>query len=176
MMVADIALPNLLLVDDSRDNLIMLEHIVGKLNINLITAISGSEALDRIRGIELALAIIDVQMPLMNGYELVEIINRERKGDRVPIIFLTANYFDESEVFKGYTHGAVDYIFKPINNHILLSKISVFLDLFNQKQTIIRNAELLRKSSEELTRVHDALQKSEEKYLLYIDMPWMECL
>jgi PAS domain S-box-containing protein len=162
-------LPNILIVDDLKDNLVMLELLVRKIDVNLIQARSGAEALEKCRGIELALAIIDVRMPEMNGYELAIKMNEERSGDKVPVIFLTASHVNEIELFKGYKSGAVDYLFKPVDNQILLSKINIFLELYNQKQTILREAELLRISSDELTRVNIALKSSEEKYRSYID-------
>jgi len=106
------------------------------------------------KGIKLALAIIEVQMPGMNGYELAMRMNKERSEDKVPVIFLPANYINELEVFKGYDNGAVDYIHKPFHSRILVSKINVFLDLFNQKQTIINDASLLRASADELIKVN----------------------
>jgi len=162
-------LPNLLVVDDSQENLLLLETVIKTVKVNLIQAISGEEALEKTRGVELALAIIDVRMPEMNGFELVMKMNEERSGDKVPVIFLTASHINETEVFNGYTSGAVDFIIKPANYPILLSKINVFLELFEQKQTIIEEAELLKKSGDELSRIHSALKKSEEKYRSYID-------
>jgi len=163
-------LPNLLIVDDSEENLFVLRAIiVQKVKVNLIQALSGDEALEKIKGIKLALAIIDVQMPGMNGYEFAGRMNKERSDDKVPVIFLTANYINELEVFKGYDNGAVDYIHKPFHSRILVSKINVFLDLFNQKQIIINDATLLRESADELIRVNAALKKSEERYRSYID-------
>ncbi len=97
----------------------------------------------------------------MDGYELAEKLNEERADDKVPVIFLTASNINETEVFKGYSSGAVDYLSKPKVNHILLSKINVFLDLFNQKQNVIRNAALLKESADELKKVNSALKKSE---------------
>jgi PAS domain S-box-containing protein len=117
----------------------------------------------------LALAILDVRMPGMNGYELAVKLNDARIIDKVPIIFLTANHIDEIELFEGYKSGAVDYIFKPVNSHILLCKINVFLDLFNQKQIIVWHSEQLKKSADSLTMANNALKKSEEKYRSYID-------
>ena len=158
------SLPNLLIVDDNLLQLKHLEIVLKKLKVNLIKAKSGFDALEKTKGLELALAIIDVQMPKMDGYELALKMNEERSGEKVPIIFLTANHINEMQVFKGYGSGAVDYLFKSVDNQILLCKVNVFLDLFNQKQTIIRDAALLKKSAGELTRVNAALRTSEEKY------------
>lgn len=155
-------LPSLLIVDDTEENLILLVAVIGKIKVNLIKASSGAEALEKTRKIELALAIIDVRMPIMDGYELAVKLNKNRSGDKVPVIFLTANDFSKIEISKGYDSGAVDYIFKPLNSQILLSKINIFLDLFNQKQKLVRNTVLLKKSADELTWANDALKKHEE--------------
>ena len=150
-------LPNLLIVDDNPGNLALLRSALRKISVNLVEALSGSEALAKIQGIELALAIIDVYMPGMDGYELAVKLNIERSGAKVPIIFLTASFSDNMAVLSGYNSGAVDYIFKPVSPNILLSKINVFLDLFIQKQTVVQNIadrilaeEKLRKLAAEL--------------------------
>ena len=158
-------LPNLLIVDDSKINLFLLETVIKKIAVNLIQALSGVEALEKTHGIELALAIIDVQMPGMNGYELALKINAERLGDKVPVIFLTASHNHEMDIFKGYSSGAVDYIYKPVHNHILQSKINVFLDIFNQRQKIIADATLLQESADKLIRVNAELKKSERRLI-----------
>jgi len=151
-------LPNLLIVDDNKENLVFLRAVVQKVEANLIEGFSGPEALEKIQGKELALAIIDVQMPEMDGFELAFKINENREGARVPIIFLTAIYYDETDVFKGYDIGAVDYIFKPVSMHILLSKIKIFLDLFNQRQIIIQNVAERMQAEEKLMRLTEELE------------------
>ena len=163
------SLPNLLIVDDNIVNLAYLEIILKKLKVNLIKAESGFEAMEIIRDVELALAILDVQMPGMSGFELALKINEEKQGNKVPVIFVTGNHLDEIDVSQGYDSGAVDYIFKPVNKYIILSKVKVFLDLFNQKQIIIQDAELLKKNADELIRVNAALKESDEKSRSYID-------
>ncbi len=155
--------PNLIIVDDNNENLYLLVAFIRKIKVNIIQATSGNEALEKAKGVEIALAIIDVQMPEMNGYELAVKLNEGRPDNKIPVIFLTANYFSETEVNKGYSSGAVDYIFKPVNHQILLGKINVFLDLFNQKQIIISKNRLLRKSAKELTRTNNIIKKREEK-------------
>lgn len=162
-------IPNILIVDDTEENLLFLDVIISKLEVNLVKASSGPEALEKTRGMDLVLAILDVWMPEMTGYELAERINTERATNKVPVIFLTANYFNELEMMKGYKFGAVDYIFKPVDRQILLSKINVFIDLYNQKQTLVYNARLLKDYSDKLTIVNSALKKSEEKYKNYIE-------
>ena len=132
-------LPNILIVDDSKVNLVILENVINNFEVNIIQALSGAEALEKIQGIEIALAIIDICMPKMDGYELALNINKDRPDAKVPIIFVTAGQMEEADVIKGYESGAVDYIFKPISSRILQSKINVFLDLFNQRQAIIKS-------------------------------------
>ncbi len=162
-------LPNLLIVDDAPENLILLKANIKNNKVNLIQALSGEEALRKTQDIELALAIIDVRMPVMNGYELALKLNAKRSDDKVPVIFMTAENFNEMEVFKGYDNGAVDYIFKPYDNYILASKINVFLNLFNQKQSILSDAALLKKSANKLILANSALKKSEKIFKSYID-------
>ncbi|OFY16149.1 MAG: hypothetical protein A2X11_07620, partial [Bacteroidetes bacterium GWE2_42_24] len=163
------SLPNLLIVDDNDANLTLLENILGKLPANLIKASSGFEALNKSNGHEIALALLDVQMPGMNGFELAVKINENRGNNIVPIIFVTATYANELDVTQGYASGAVDYIVKPINPHFLLSKVNTFLDLFNHKQTIVRESILLEKNAGYLISLNTALKASEERYRSYID-------
>ncbi len=138
-------LPNILIVDDVPSNLTYLKIIMKGIEANMIEAESGNEALANIKGKELALAILDVQMPGMNGYELAAEINRTHPS-QVPIIFLTAAFPDNVQIEAGYKSGAVDYIIKPLNRKILISKIQIFLQLFSQKQEIIESREELLRS------------------------------
>lgn len=161
--------PNILIVDDIKVNLILLEAVLRKINANLIVAQSGTEALIKSEGVELALAIIDVRMSKMSGYELAVRLNENRKEDKVPVIFLTANRVDELEIFEGYDSGAVDYIVKPFDQKILVSKVNVFIDLFTQKQVAVTNARLLKITADKLGEVNAALKESQEKYRSYID-------
>jgi len=143
------ALPNILIVDDNSTNLLYLEIILRNIPAKLIKALSGAEALSLVKDLELSLAILDVQMPEMNGYELAILLNDDRAENKVPIIFLTANFPENARVLEGYKAGAVDYIVKPLNEIILISKIKVFLEIYWQKQRIIDDTEKLRISEEE---------------------------
>ena len=151
--------PNILIVDDNSTNLLYLEIILRNLPAKLIQALSGHEALKKTQNVEIALAILDVQMPEMNGYELAMHLNAERSENKIPIIFLTANFPENSRVLEGYQAGAVDYIVKPLNEVILLSKIKIFLEIYWQKQRILQDAEKIRISEEEAML---AKQKMEE--------------
>lgn len=154
-------LPNILIVDDSPDNLLLLIAILKEFKINIIQASSGIDALEKTRGVKLALAIVDVQMPKMNGYELSLKLNEGHSEEKVPVIFLTAKYASELDVFKGYDTGAVDFIQKPIANYILQSRIKIFIDLYHQKQTILLNTELLKQTADKLTQLNATLEMKE---------------
>ncbi|MDP4278390.1 MAG: response regulator, partial [Bacteroidota bacterium] len=158
-------LPNILLVDDNSTNILYLEIILRNIKANLIKALSGAEALELTRNMELSLAILDVQMPVMNGYELAVHLNENRIENKVPIIFLTANFPENSKILEGYKAGAVDYIIKPINEIILISKINVFLELYWQKQRVIENTQKLRTSELELLTAKQELEQMNE-YLI----------
>jgi two-component system, sensor histidine kinase len=137
---------NILLVDDRPENLLALEAILEPLGQDLIRANSGPEALKRVLEIDLSVILLDVQMPGMNGFEVAEIIKSRERSRTIPIIFLSAISKEDAYVFKGYSMGAVDYVFKPFNPDVLRSKVAVFVDLFLKQREIQRQGDLLRES------------------------------
>jgi signal transduction histidine kinase len=136
----------LLLVDDRPENLLALEAILEPLGQVLIRANSGPDALKHVLAEDFAAILLDVQMPVMNGFEVAEIIKSREKSRTIPIIFLSAISKEDAYVFKGYSMGAVDYVFKPFNPDILRSKVAVFVDLYLKQSEIQRQADLLRDS------------------------------
>ena len=161
--------PYILIVDDSKEMLTYMEIVLKSAKATIISANSGFKALELIKNRELALAIIDVQMPEMNGYTLALKINENRIGAIVPIIFLTAVYQDQVEILKGYESGAVDYIFKPVNRGILLSKINVFLELYNQRMNLPEDLSLLKKFEDNLSKSNAELADSQVKFRSFIE-------
>ena len=137
---------NLLLVDDRPENLLALEAILEPLGQIMIRANSGPDALKHVLGDDFAVILLDVQMPGMNGFEVAEIIKSRERSRTIPIIFLSAISKEDAYVFKGYSMGAVDYVFKPFNPDILRSKVAVFVDLYLKQEEIQRQADLLRES------------------------------
>jgi signal transduction histidine kinase len=137
---------NLLLVDDRPENLLALEAILEPLGQVLRRANSGPEALKHVLADDFAAILLDVQMPGMNGFEVAEIIKSREKSRTIPIIFLSAISKEDAYVFKGYSMGAVDYVFKPFNPDILRSKVAVFVDLYVKQAEIQRQGDLLRES------------------------------
>jgi two-component system, sensor histidine kinase len=136
----------LLLVDDRPENLLALEAILEPLGQILISAHSGEEALKCVLKHDFACILLDVQMPDMNGFDAAQIIKSREKSRYIPIIFLSAISKEDAYVFKGYSMGAVDYVFKPFNPDVLRSKVAVFVDLYLKQQQIIEQADLLAES------------------------------
>jgi len=128
----------LLVVDDTPENIIALEALLRRDGLEILTASSGREALELLLVHEVALALLDVQMPEMDGFELAELMRGSARTRHVPIIFVTAGARDPQRVFKGYESGAVDFLFKPLDPHILRSKVGVFLDLAEQREELAR--------------------------------------
>lgn len=131
-----IAPAHILLVDDVPANLLALEALLRRDDVVLLKAQSGEEALELLLGHDVALAFLDVQMPGMDGFELAELMRGSERTRHVPIIFVTAGSSDNQRRFRGYEAGAVDFIAKPIEPHVLRSKADVFLDLYRQRQQI----------------------------------------
>lgn len=127
-----------LIVDDLAENLLALSGLLRNEDIELFQARSGPEALDLLLQHDMALAILDVQMPQMDGFELAELIRGSERTRHIPLIFVTAGSHDKRRTFKGYEAGAVDFLYKPIEPHVLLSKAGVFFQLSRQKQQLER--------------------------------------
>ena len=130
-----------LLVDDLEPNLLALEGLLRRDGLELLKARSGTEALELLLVHEVSLAILDVQMPGMDGFELAELMRGTERTRCVPIIFVTAGGVDQQRRFRGYEAGAVDFIFKPIEAHIIQSKAGVFFDLARQRDELRQTAE-----------------------------------
>jgi diguanylate cyclase (GGDEF)-like protein len=119
----------LLLVDDRPENLASLDAILDDGQRSLLKAESGEEALQLLLDHDVALVLLDVQMPLMNGYEVARLMRSNRKTRTIPIIFITAIEREEAAAIRGYQSGAIDYITKPVNALVLQSKVTLFLEL-----------------------------------------------
>ncbi len=136
----------ILLVDDRPENLVALQAILEPLGQILVQANSGAEALKCILQHEFAVILLDVQMPDMNGFDVAQIIKSREKSRFIPVIFLSAISKEDAYVFKGYSMGAVDYVFKPFNPDVLRSKVAVFVDLYLKQQQLRQQSELLAES------------------------------
>jgi two-component system, sensor histidine kinase and response regulator len=142
-----------LLVDDLDENLLVLEALLRRDGLELLKARSAREALELALEHEFALALIDVQMPEMDGFELAELMRGAERTRHVPIIFVTAGIQERNRVFQGYDAGAVDFLFKPLEPQILRHKTETFFQLYRQRQDL---AETLRLNEELMAVVgHD---------------------
>jgi signal transduction histidine kinase len=150
--MASMAPVHFLLVDDLEDNLVALEALLRRDDLVLLRARSGEEALELLLVHDVALGLLDVQMPGMDGFELAELMRGNERTRNVPIIFLTASNTDSQRKFRGYEAGAVDFIQKPVEWDILRSKTRVFFDLHRQKQQIAAQRDELEAYAETLTR------------------------
>ncbi len=138
---------NILLVDDQPNNLLALESILADTGENLVTASSGTQALRHLLNHDFAVILLDVQMPDLDGFGTAELIRQRDRSRDTPIIFLTALSRSETNVFRGYELGAVDYLFKPFHPEILRSKVNVFVDLFRKREALKRQAHELARLS-----------------------------
>ena len=156
----------ILLVDDRLENLVALEAVLEPLGHTLIRATSGPDALREVLRHDFALILLDVQMPGMNGLETAHLIKARERSRHIPIIFLTAISKEEEYVFQGYSAGAVDYMFKPLNPDILRSKVAVFVELHEKTQRLREQEAQLREIERlELERRHRLeLGESEAKF------------
>ncbi len=125
-----------LVVDDVPENIIALRALLQSDDVDVLSAQSGAQALEILLENDVALAILDVQMPEMNGFELAELMRGTERTRDIPIFFVTAGMRDQERLFRGYEAGAVDFIYKPIETDILKNKASVFFQLHRQKQQI----------------------------------------
>ena len=144
--------PKVLLVDDRPQNLLTLGSLLEDLEVELIKAGSGNEALGLLLEHDFALVLLDVQMPEMDGFEVAELMRGSDRTRHVPIIFVTALSTEREYVFKGYEMGAVDYLFKPLNPHILKSKVQIFLEMFGLRQQLEERNRALDSAAEQLRK------------------------
>ncbi|MEG4284118.1 response regulator [Microcoleus sp. A006_D1] len=148
---------NVLLVDDRPENLVALEAILNSPYYHLVQANSGAEALRCLLNEDFAVILLDVQMPGMDGFETATLIRSRDRSRSTPIIFITAFSSNDTHVFKGYSLGAVDYLFKPLEPEILTSKVGVFVELFQKTVEV-------KQQATQLAAVNSELSKSEERF------------
>ena len=127
---------SILIVDDVKDNLVALKAILGRGDVTIYQALSGKLALELMMKYDFCLALIDIQMPEMNGFELAALMRGSKKTKNIPIIFVTANAKDHDFSFKGYESGAVDFLIKPLDTHAVKSKVNIFIELYQQKNEL----------------------------------------
>ena len=148
MLISDIQ-TKLLIVDDLPENLLALEALIKREDRTVYKALSADEALSLLLQHEFAMAILDVQMPGMNGFELAELMRGTEKTKSIPIVFVSAAGREMNYAFKGYESGAVDFLHKPLDIHAVKSKVNVFVDLYRQRKEVRQQVEALEHSRRE---------------------------
>jgi signal transduction histidine kinase len=156
---------SILVVDDSPAKQKAIVSIVSRMGLDVTTASSGREALRLLLKQDFAVILLDVKMPVMDGFETATLIHGRPRSAHTPIIFVTAEADSDSERFLAYTMGAVDYIFSPIVPEVLCAKLRVFVDLFYMQRKLILQADELRQSKQLLRQLasHQEMIKEEER-------------
>jgi CheY-like chemotaxis protein len=152
--------PKILIVDDIPENLVVLERLLKQLDVEIFKATSGKAGLDLALAHDFCLAILDLQMPQMDGYELAELLRRNESTVTLPIIFISAVYSDEYHHRKAYDTGAVDFLTKPFVSAILISKVKVFLALYEQRARLEKLNTALSKRALQLETVSQVGQRT----------------
>ena len=155
--------PSILIVDDRPENLLTLEQVLESPDLDVVRAESGHEALEKTLDYEFALILLDVQMPVMDGYETATLLRGNKRTKNIPIIFVTAANKEEAHVFRGYGSGAVDYLFKPLASDVLTSKVRIFMELHSQRQLLEEKTRELDAKVAELEALKHELEESNEK-------------
>jgi signal transduction histidine kinase len=156
---------SVLVVDDNPGKQKAVVSILSRMGLDVTTASSGREALRMLLKQDFAVVLLDVKMPVMDGFETATLIHGRPRSAHTPIIFITAEAASDSEQFRGYTLGAVDYIFSPIVPEVLYAKVRVFVDLFYLQRKLMLQAEELKQSKTLLRELasHQELIKEEER-------------
>ncbi len=153
----------LLIVDDLPENLLALEALIKREDRTVYKALSADEALSLLLQHEFAMAILDVQMPGMNGFELAELMRGTEKTKNIPIVFVSAAGRELNYAFKGYESGAVDFLYKPLDIHAVKSKVNVFVDLYRQSKAMKQQVEALEQSRREQQALLNQLQATQNE-------------
>ncbi|RON42028.1 hybrid sensor histidine kinase/response regulator [Pseudomonas brassicacearum] len=151
----------LLIVDDLPENLLALEALIRREDRIVYKALSADEALSLLLQHEFAMAILDVQMPGMNGFELAELMRGTEKTKNIPIVFVSAAGRELNYAFKGYESGAVDFLYKPLDIHAVKSKVNVFVELYRQSKAMKQQVEELEQSRREQEALLKQLQSTQ---------------
>ncbi|MGY2282627.1 hybrid sensor histidine kinase/response regulator [Pseudomonas gingeri] len=153
----------LLIVDDLPENLLALEALIKREDRIVYKALSADEALSLLLQHEFAMAILDVQMPGMNGFELAELMRGTEKTRSIPIVFVSAAGRELNYAFKGYESGAVDFLYKPLDTHAVKSKVNVFVELYRQSKAMKQQVEALEQSRHEQEALLKELRATQEE-------------
>lgn len=156
----------ILIVDDRDQDVTALREILSSPNYSVVTANSGQQALRELLRKEFALILLDVVMPGLDGFEVAKLIKQRERSQHTPIIFLTAGDFDVNRLYRAYSAGAIDYLVKPVDPHIVRTKVAVFAELYRANRDLQRKTELLREAERQASelRVLQVKLNAERRY------------
>lgn len=159
-MTAAPEVPRVLIVDDRRDNRLALSAVLEALQVEIVEAASGEEALSQLLEGDFAVVVLDVQMPVVDGFETARLIKARERTRHLPIIFLTAISGDPEHFLEGYRSGAVDYIYKPFQPEFLRAKVSVFCELWRRGRVIADQRQRLAEQLAQVQHLNAELERS----------------
>lgn len=170
--MSDEGKPKILIVDDQKNNLILLEHIISSLDVKIYTTTSPYEALEILDKEDFALIVSDVQMPGMSGFQMLEKIREKEENQYIPVIFISAIYTHDEHILKGIKTGAIDFIAKPFNHEIFLGKIEALLQIYLQKkklESLITILNDLNKEILEKTKIIEKITQNTKDAIFLLD-------
>ncbi len=165
---------NILIVDDESRNLDVLESILYAPGYRLVRATSANQALLALVEEDFAVLVLDINMPVMTGIELANLIKQRKRNQHIPILFLTAYYSDEKMVLEGYGVGAVDYLTKPVNPQVLRAKVAVFVDLHRMHQALAASHAALQREVQQRQLAEESLQQLNQELELRVQHRTLE--
>jgi signal transduction histidine kinase len=153
---------SILIVDDNPANLVALNAVLDRLGHRVVQALSGTAALDRVEREEFAVILLDVQMPIMDGFQTLQRLNQLPSGLNAPVIFMTALHQDMSAAHRGYAAGAIDYIIKPFDPDLLRAKVNSLVSLYRRGAELKRRAEIIAVKEIEAARAQAEVSRAAE--------------
>lgn len=150
---------NILIVDDKKENLSALESLLRHPSLHIVKAQSGNDALGKLLEMSFACVLLDINMPDMDGFEVVRLIREDEAIKSVPVLFVTAYPRNDAAISKGYQYGAVDFLFKPLEADVVRGKVSVFAELYRKQQTIALQRAQLQRVNLELSTSNAELER-----------------
>lgn len=153
----DIERVRILAVDDRKEHLLAIKAVLDRPEYDVVTATSGREALGLALRSDFAVILLDVAMPDMDGFETAMLLRQRERARLIPIIFVSAEMYDMEHIFRGYGVGAVDFLPKPIDSHILRAKVGIFADLFRKTREIERKGLELREAERRRREIAEGL-------------------
>jgi PAS domain S-box-containing protein len=151
--------PKILIVDDKVENLVALEQLLCDLDVDIVRALSGNEAIAKTLEFDFGIALLDVQMPDMDGFETLDLLRKNKQTENLPVIFISATYKEDYHKIEGIERGAVDFITKPLVPSVLLGKINIFLNIYNKRIQLSNMVGERDKALEELGNYRDILEE-----------------